>query len=150
MIYEVRTYALKPGSVAEFEKRFAEALPYREKYSKLGAFWHTEIGPLNQVIHVWPYESLQQRTEVRAAAAKETSWPPKIQEFIETMESEVFTPAPFMRPLGNMTLGNVYEMRMYIYQPGAMPEVLKRWARPCLTGKNSHRWRPAGIARSVV
>ena len=128
MIYEVRTYTLKPGSVAEAEKRFGEAIPARDKHSKLGAFWHTEVGPLNQIIHVWPYESLQHRTEVRAAAAKEIGWPPKIQEFIETMESEIMIPAPFMRPLGNQTLGSVYEMRMYIYQPGSMAEVLKRWA----------------------
>ncbi|MGH8056321.1 MAG: NIPSNAP family protein, partial [Candidatus Entotheonellia bacterium] len=117
MIYEVRTYTLKPGSVNEAENRFGEAMPSRDKYSKLGAFWHTDVGPLNQIIHVWPYESLQQRTEVRAQAAKETGWPPKIQEFIETMESEIMIPAPFMRALGNQQLGSVYEMRMYIYQP---------------------------------
>ena len=58
MIYEVRTYTLKPGSVATFEENFSKALPHRLKYSPLAAFWHTEIGPLNQVIHVWPYESL--------------------------------------------------------------------------------------------
>jgi hypothetical protein len=127
-LYEVRTYTLKPGSVAEAEKRFGEAIPAREKHSKLDAFWHTDIGPLNQIIHVWGYESLQHRTEVRAAAAKETGWPPKIQEFIETMESEIFIPAPFMRPLGHQALGDIYEMRTYTYQPGTMPEVLKRWA----------------------
>lgn len=127
MIYEVRTYTLKPGSVNEAENRFGEAMPARDKYSKLGAFWHTDVGPLNQIIHVWPYESLQQRTEVRGQAAKETGWPPKIQEFIETMESEIMIPAPFMRALGNQQLGSVYEMRMYIYQPGKMSEVLKRW-----------------------
>jgi len=127
-IYEVRTYTLKPGSVAEAETRFGDAISAREKHSKLGAFWHTEVGPLNQIIHVWPYESLQHRTEVRAAAAHEVGWPPKIQEFIETMESEIFIPAPFMRPLGNQTLGGVYEMRTYTYQPGSMGEVLKRWA----------------------
>ena len=33
MIYEVRTYTLKPGSVATFEENFAAALPPREKYS---------------------------------------------------------------------------------------------------------------------
>jgi hypothetical protein len=127
-IYEVRTYTLKTGSVAEVEKRFGEAITAREKHSKLGAFWYTDIGPLNQIIHVWPYESLQHRTEVRAAAAKETGWPPKIQEFLENMESEIMIPAPFMRPLGNQSLGGVYEMRSYIYQPGTMSEVLKRWA----------------------
>ena len=43
MIYEVRTYTLKPGTVSEFEDHFAEALPHREKYSPLAAFWHTDI-----------------------------------------------------------------------------------------------------------
>ena len=70
MIYEVRTYTLKPGSVAKFEENFAAALPHREKYSKLGAFWHTEIGPLNQVIHVWPYESVEERHSIREEAGK--------------------------------------------------------------------------------
>jgi len=128
MIYEVRTYMLKPGTVAECEKRFAEVLVHREKYSPLGAFWHTELGPLNQIIHVWPYENLQQRTERRAQAMKDPNWPPKLLDLIEHMESEIFIPAPFMQPLGNRKLGNVYEMRTYLYKPGAMPEVLARWA----------------------
>ena len=128
MIYEVRTYQLKPGTVPECEKRFAEVLSHREKYSPLGAFWHTELGPLNQIIHVWPYENLQQRTELRGQAMKDPNWPPKVGEFIVNMESEIFIPAPFMEPLGSKKLGPVYEMRSYMYQPGAMPEVLKRWA----------------------
>jgi hypothetical protein len=127
MIYEVRTYRLKPGSVPEVEKRFAEALPYREKYSKLGALWHTEIGPLNQIVHVWPYESLDQRLELRRQAMQDPHWPPKLGEFIETMDSEIFLPASFMEPLAPRTLGSIYEMRTYTYQPGTMPEVLKRW-----------------------
>jgi len=74
MIYEVRTYTLRPGgAVAEFEARFAKRLPLREKHSKLGAFWHTEFGPLNQVIHVYPYDDLHQRTAVRAALAQDTA-----------------------------------------------------------------------------
>ena len=73
MIYEVRTYTFRPGTVAEFEERFAKRLPLREKHSKLGAFWHTEFGPLNQVIHVYPYDDLQHRTRVRAAMAQDTA-----------------------------------------------------------------------------
>jgi len=65
---------LRPGgAVAEFEERFAKRLPLREKHSKLGAFWHTEFGPLNQVIHVYPYDDLAQRTRVREALAKDTA-----------------------------------------------------------------------------
>ncbi len=130
MIYEVRTYTLKPGSVATFEENFAKALPYREKYSKLGAFWHTEFGPLNQVIHVWPYESLDQRTEIRAEASKDPNWPPANDpDMYVRLEAEIFTPAPFMRPMGgDQALGNIYEMRIYTYKTGSMGEVLKRWA----------------------
>ena len=74
MIYEVRTYTLKPGTVAQFEENFGNALPARAKVSPLGAFWHTDIGPLNQVIHVWPYESLEHREECRGT--KVEGWPP--------------------------------------------------------------------------
>ena len=95
MIYEVRTYSIKPGGVAEFEKRFGEALPHRTKYSPLGAFWHTEIGPLNEVIHVWPYEDLAERDRIRAEAVKDPHWPPPTREFMVKMENKILIPAEF-------------------------------------------------------
>ena len=130
MIYEVRTYTLKPGSVAKFEENFATALPHREKYSKLGAFWHTEIGPLNQVIHVWPYESVEERNSIREAAGKDPNWPPKNDpDMYVNMNSEIFNPAPFMRPLGgDQALGSIYEMRSYTYQVGSINKVIDIWA----------------------
>ena len=70
MIYEFRTYKLKPGSVAEVEKRFGEGYEHRKKFSPLAAFWHTEIGPLNEIIHVWGYKDQAERTKARADAAK--------------------------------------------------------------------------------
>src|SRR5487761_2181878 len=82
MIIEMRTYTLQPGTLAEVEKRFGESLPVREKHSKLAAFWHSEVGPLNQIIHVWAYDSFEQRLAVRAAAMKEAGWPPPIREFV--------------------------------------------------------------------
>ena len=78
MIYEIRTYQLKAGSLAEVEKRFGEGYEYRKKYSPLAAFWHTEIGPLNEIVHVWPYTDVAERARVRAEAAKDPNWPPKI------------------------------------------------------------------------
>ena len=130
MIYEVRTYTLKPGSVAKFEENFAAALPHREQYSKLGAFWHTEIGPLNQVIHVWPYESVEERNSIREAAGKDPNWPPKNDpDMYVNMNSEIFNPAPFMRPLGgDQALGSIYEMRSYTYQVGSINKVIDIWA----------------------
>jgi hypothetical protein len=121
MIYEIRTYTAKPGAVADWERNFAAALPTREQYSKLGGMWHTDIGPLNQIIHIWPYESLQQRAEVRAAMAKDTSgnWPPKGIDFIVSMENEILEPVAGMIDWdGPKEWGSIYELRLYTYAAG--------------------------------
>ena len=128
MIYEMRTETLRPGAVPEYEQRFEEKLASREKHSKLGAFWHTVIGPLNQVIHVWPYEDLAHRARVRTEAAQEPGWPPQVDDLTLNVQVEVMSPAPFMKPLGNRQLGNIYEMRIYSYIPGGIPHVVQRWS----------------------
>src|SRR5437763_11401537 len=91
MIYEVRIYTLRPGTLAEFEERYEKRLPLREKHSKLGAFWHTEFGPLNQVIHVYPSDDLQPRTRVRAAMAQDAERHalPGGQDLIVAQEAEI-------------------------------------------------------------
>lgn len=121
MIYELRTYVLRPGAVPEYLVRFAGAYTVREKYSRLGGMWHTDIGPQNEVIHIWPYESLQQRAEVRAAAAKDPSglWPPKTEELLVSQEVEVLEPVPGVEEWdGPRQWGAVYELRAYTYAPG--------------------------------
>jgi hypothetical protein len=133
MIYEVRTYTLRAGATAEFEERYEKRQPARLKHSPLAAFWHTEFGPLNQVIHVYPYDDLNQRTAVRAALAKdpERAALPGGQDLIVAQEAEIVNPAPFMRALGSCDFGsgNVYEMRTYTYAAGDIPKVLDAWAK---------------------
>ena len=128
MIIEMRTYTLKPGTLAEAEKRFGEALPIRETYSKLAAFFHSEIGPLNQIIHIWTYDSYEHRAEVRAAASKEAGWPPAIREFVVDQQSEVFNPAPFCPPLTPRNIGPLFEIRQYTLVAGAIPGLIERWS----------------------
>ena len=133
MIYEVRTYSLKTGAVAEFEDRFAKRKPLREKHSKLGAMWHTDFGPLNQVVHAWPYADLAERTRVRDAMAKdaELAQLPGGRDLIVSQEADIMIPAPFMHALGSRDYGtgNVYEMRIYTYAPGDLPKVLEAWGK---------------------
>ena len=127
MIYEIRTYVLAVGTLSEVEKRFGEAYEHRKKYSELAAFWHTEIGPLNEIIHVWPYQDIAERARVRAASVKDPGWPPKIAEFIRTMHSEILIPFPFLPPLKPGKLGPIYEMRIYTIKPGTAPDIMKAW-----------------------
>jgi hypothetical protein len=128
MIVELRTYQLKPRAVPEAEKRFGEALPPRVKMSPLAGFWHTEVGALNQIMHMWPYSDMNERTRIRAEAVKAGIWPPPIGEFIDSMESKILIPAPFSPPLEPKQLGGIYEFRSYIYKPGSIPQVIERWS----------------------
>jgi hypothetical protein len=133
MIYEVRSYTLRPGTVAEFGERFFNRLPLREKHSKVTAFWWTEFGPLNQVIHVYPYDDLQHRTRVRAAVAQDNELErlPGGRDLIVAQQAEIMNPAPFMRSMlsRDYGTGNVYEMRIYTYAPGDIPKVLEAWGK---------------------
>ena len=126
MIFEMRTYRLQPGSVPEVEKRLVEALTERVKVSPLGAFFHTEVGPLNHIIHIWPYDDLQHRTRVRSQSIP--NWPPKTQEFIVEMESKIVVAAPFCPAFTPRQLGNLYEIRTYTMLPGVTSQVIERWA----------------------
>ena len=143
MIFEFCKDDIKPGKMVEFMNRFRDQLAYQEKYKKLGAFWYTEIGPLGEVVYVWLYESTQQRDEVREAAKKDPHLQElsAIDELVKSRDMEVLLPAPFMQPWGSRDIGagNVYEMRIYTYQPGSMPKVLERWAEAL---PNRERYSP--------
>ena len=86
---------------------------------------------MNQVVHVWPYESLQHRMDVREAMAKDEELAQhRGTDLIVQQESEIYIPAPFMREMGgDQALGNVYEMRSYTFLPGAMPGLLESWGK---------------------
>lgn len=127
MIYEVRTYDVKPQSIPEVEKRFGEAYEKRKQFSELAAFWHTEIGPLNQIIHVWPYKDLEERNRIRAAAVKEKVWPPKIGEFILNQQSDIMIPFDISPELKPGKMGPYFEMRIYTYASGELPKIVKAW-----------------------
>ena len=127
MIYEVRTYDLKVRALPEVIKRFGDSLEKRQRLSTMSGFWYTEIGPLNQIIHVWQYEDAAERSSVRAEAAKQDWWPPKIGEFIYKQTVEIFNPwenSPLLTPGDH---GPYYEMRSYLIQPGLMGQAKARW-----------------------
>ena len=80
MIFEMRTYLMKPGSIPKVEELFGAGMPARTKLSRFGGFWRTEVGTLNQIIHVWPYKDLNERDHTRAEAIRTGVWPPKIAD----------------------------------------------------------------------
>ena len=73
MIYELRTYQLAFGGLPDYLE-VAESLiiPAVAEFGlKPSGFWYTEIGQLNEVVHLWAYEDLNERQEKWAKWAKD-------------------------------------------------------------------------------
>jgi hypothetical protein len=156
VIYEIRTYDLVLGGVAEVEERTAEALSGWGAESPLVGFFHTEVGPLNQVVHIWRFANLEERARIRAAALGDPRWPPATGEFILNQQIELVTPFPFVPKWQPGPEGPLYELRQYTFRPGTLPIIRQAWeealphrlqfSRPALVG--SLEFGPA--ANSIV
>ena len=123
MIHELRRYTVKPGKLADYvEKSGSIGRPIRgDRYGKLLGYWSTELGPLNQVVHLWEYADLAARTAARAGLAKDERWVkeylPASGPLLDGQENMILTPfdwAPF-RPTTGM---GIHELRVYRLHPG--------------------------------
>ena len=129
MIHEFRTYDLKPGSLAQYYKNTAPMMEKRLEYSSLVGYFHTEIGPLNRVLHIWEYEDLNERTDVRSKVIADGIWPPPNKGIVENQQVDIFMPAPFMPSFEReRAIGPLFELRMYRYPVGAITKVYEAWA----------------------
>ena len=102
MFVEERMYTLHPGKVPEYLKLYVEegmAIQTRILPAMVG-YYQTEIGTLNMVVHMWAYEDMKQRTELRAKMAADPGWQAyvaKIRPLIITQESRILVPTPFFK-----------------------------------------------------
>jgi NIPSNAP len=76
MIVEERCYTLKPGTVALYYQDYdPRGLRIQKRIlGNLIGYFHTEIGELNQVVHLWGYDSLAERERRRALLAADPEW----------------------------------------------------------------------------
>lgn len=104
MIVEQRTYRFRPGGIADFMRLYQAgplALQTRILGNMLGYFV-TEIGPLNETVHLWGYDGLDERARRRAALMAEPDWRAflgQVLPLIESQHSRILLPAPFS-PIG--------------------------------------------------
>ena len=104
MIFDHRVYTIRANSLHDFLKLYETvALPMQRKY--LGepyAFFYTEVGHLNQVTHIWKYESADDRQARRDRMAADPAWQDYVktvadQGLVEKGENQLLRPASFMQ-----------------------------------------------------
>jgi hypothetical protein len=87
MIVDVRTYTMVPRKMARYLELFeTHALPVMTRHGlELLGYYVSHIGPLNQVMHLWRYDSLADMERKRAARDADTAW----GEFLSLTEGMV-------------------------------------------------------------
>jgi len=129
MIYEMRTYTTRAGAVPEILKANEEiGRPVRgDDYGVLIGYWYTDIGPLNQVVHLWRYEDMAERDRLRAELGQLKAWTteyvPRIRPLIIKQELRFMEAHRDLTPPASG--GNFYEFRNYRVQPGKAGEFMK-------------------------
>ncbi len=56
--YELRTYSIAPSKFVSFIQLTQEHFHIRKSHSRLIGYWTTELGGLNEVVHIWEYGKL--------------------------------------------------------------------------------------------
>ena len=100
MIYEVRTYRLQVGAIGEYLRLVGtEGIVIQQSYlGQLVGYFPSEIGPLNEITHIWAYRDLEDRRQRRQALQADPKWVaflPKIQTLNVEMQNKILLPTEF-------------------------------------------------------
>lgn len=133
-VFELTTYTLKPGTVGAMLKAAstAEQDIRKNDFGKLEGYWATEIGPLNQVLHLRSFKDSSERAQLEAELSNNKRWAreylPLIRPLIVRQESRSLKGV--VGPVPPTSSGNVYEFRNYRVKAGAVGQ----WIDAFLTG----------------
>lgn len=99
MFIEIRTYRLKNGSVPAYLAAVAEGIEIQRRHlGTLVGYYASEIGPINQIVHIWAFASLDDREARRARLNADPDWQaflPRIRDLIVEAETKIMKPAAF-------------------------------------------------------
>ena len=102
MFVDERIYTLHAGKVPTFLKLYEEeGMAVQTRIlGKMGGYYFTDVGTLNQIVHMWGYESLDDRFERRKALQAAPEWQSyaaKMRPLVAHVENKILVPAPFFQ-----------------------------------------------------
>ena len=100
MIIEERIYTCYCGKSLQYVKMYQEEglAIQRPILGHLLGYFTSELGSLNQVVHLWAYEDMQDRATRRARLLNDPAWKayaPKVQPLVLSQENKILIPAAF-------------------------------------------------------
>ena len=93
-IYEFRTYTYGPGSIPKVIESWSGRIKQRTALSPLIFAGFTDIGALNQWVHVWAYKNMGEREKIRGEAVAAGIWPPPRHESVQLLKQQSWLAIP--------------------------------------------------------
>jgi hypothetical protein len=105
MLYDVRTYVCRPGTIKAHLALYAEH-GFAVQKQHLGepfAYLQTETGNVNSYIHIWAYEDAADRAKRRAAMQADPKWGKYLKKsaeagFLQSQSNQLMTRVSFWNP----------------------------------------------------
>ncbi len=107
MIFDKRTYTCRPGTIkAQMELYEKYGMGPQTKHLGQPYLWATtEVGDVNQFVHIWRYKDVADRAARRAAMQADPDWQVYVKKTAELgalvkQENCILVGAPFFKPPG--------------------------------------------------
>lgn len=100
MLIDLRTYTLLPGKTREYLALYEEHAK-EVQLSHLGnlvGYFTSEVGPLNEAVHIWAYKDWQDRADRRASMWSDPRFDnaaARLYPLIQRQENKLLTPTAF-------------------------------------------------------
>jgi hypothetical protein len=117
MINELRMYTTRPGKmhhVVNASATVAQKIRDGDTYGKLIGHWSSELGRMNQYIHMWEYTDVEEMRKLRSELASKEDWKnkfvPLVGPYILTQEIRLLRPLTKIKQPNLQT--NIYELKI--------------------------------------
>lgn len=100
MIVNIRTYTLVPRMMPKYLKIFEDtAMPIMKRHGiELMGYYTSMVGPQNQVVHLWRYDSMADMEAKRTARDADPDWrafQSQTEGLVMMQEDKIMRPTPF-------------------------------------------------------
>ncbi|GAM17173.1 hypothetical protein SAMD00019534_003480 [Acytostelium subglobosum LB1] len=124
-VYELRTYSISLENWNNFIALTQDHIHLRTKHSKLCGYWMSELGGINEVVHLWEYSSLDDRAKVRYNLRFDKEWNEKymvnMKPYVLKQDNIVlreFNWCPLSMSPNQLESNNVWELSSFSIKPG--------------------------------
>ncbi|KAH6559726.1 hypothetical protein BASA50_004980 [Batrachochytrium salamandrivorans] len=140
-VHELQVHNVKPEAIEDYTALICEHYPRISKDQgievKLFGSWTTEIGELDQAIHIWEYNHYPGYIQTKGILAKDElhqAFQRKLRPMLRSRENQMMLEFAFWSSAAASKAStfddsSIYELRTYLLKPGRMLEWEQQWRR---------------------